>query len=120
MSRTELVSLIRRLDVEHAPIVANAEHGLALRHWMRAACAWREYRVYSPTELLLALDHAEQAAQCYGGELQASLQPIGAAVRDAVRKLQAAPVPREMNEALCVLGQALETLGRQLAARDRA
>src|SRR5919204_3173635 len=112
MSRTELVSLIRRLDVEHAPIVANAEHALALRHWMRAACAWREYRVYSPTELLLALDHAEQAAQCYGGEPQASLQPVGAALRNAVRKLQAAPVPRDMEDAVYLLGQALEILGR--------
>ena len=48
------------------------------------------------------------------------LQPVGAVVRDAVRKLKAAPVPREMDDAVCELGQALETLGRQLASREGA
>ena len=120
MSRTELVSLIRGFDAERAPVVANAEYALALRYLMRVARAWREYAMYSPTDLLVALQHAEQAAQCYGGEPQATLQPVGAVVRDAVRKLQAAPVPREMDEAVCELGQALETLGRQLASRERA
>ena len=82
--------------------------------------AWREYALYNPTELLLALEHAEQAAQCYGGEPQASLQPVSDTVRNAVHKLQAAPVPREMDDLVCLLGQALDTLGRQLAARERA
>lgn len=107
MSRTEVVS-------------AKAEYALALRDWMRAAGAWREYRIYSPTELLLALAHAGQAAQCYGGEPQTTLQPAASAMRNAARKLQAAPVPREMEDAVCLLGQALETLGRQLAAREQA
>jgi hypothetical protein len=120
MSRTDVVGPIRGFDAEHARIVAKAEYALALRYWMRAARAWREYRIYSPIELLVALEHAEQAAQSYGGEPQTTLQPVATTVRAAARKLQAAPVPREMEDAVCLLGEALETLGRQLAAREHA